>query len=94
VLVQVLPLRVLAHPIWDNAETALGHPVAGTISVDPGTSVIALGLYLSVVGAVFLSTTVAVDRQRADWILYALTMTCSFLRCGFPHSRDRRRSTA
>ena len=25
VLVQVLPLRVLAHPIWNNAETALGH---------------------------------------------------------------------
>jgi hypothetical protein len=73
VLVQVLPLRVLAHPIWNNAETALGHPVAGTISVDPGASVIALGLYLSVVGVVFLSTAVAVDRQRAEWILFALT---------------------
>jgi hypothetical protein len=41
VLIQVLPLRALAHPIWMNAETALGHPIAGTISVDPGASVIA-----------------------------------------------------
>jgi hypothetical protein len=37
VLAQVLPLSVLAHPIWKSAETALGHPVAGTIS-DPGAS--------------------------------------------------------
>jgi hypothetical protein len=73
VLVQVLPLRVLAHPIWNNAETALGHPVAGTISIDPGASIIAVGHYLSVVGVVFLSAAVAVDRQRAEWILFALT---------------------
>jgi hypothetical protein len=73
VLVQVLPLRVLAHPIWNNAETALGHSVAGAISVDPGASVIALGQYLSFVGVVFLSAAVAIDRQRAEWILFALT---------------------
>jgi hypothetical protein len=73
VLVQALPLSVLAHPIWKSAETALGHPVAGTISVDPGASVIALGQYLSIVGVALLSTAVAVDRQRAEWILFALT---------------------
>ena len=73
VLVQVLPLRVLAHPIWKSAETALGHPVAGGISVDPGASVIALGQYLSVIAVAFLSAAVAVDRQRAEWILFALT---------------------
>ena len=73
VLVQVLPLRPLAHPIWNSAETALGHPVAGAISVDPGASVIALGHYLSLIGVAFLSAAVAVDRQRAEWILFALT---------------------
>ena len=73
VLVQVLPLRMLAHPIWKSAETALGHPVAGGISVDPGASVIALGQYLSVIAVAFLATAVAVDRQRAEWILFALT---------------------
>jgi hypothetical protein len=73
VVIQVLPLGVLAHPIWKSAETALGHPVAGTISVDPGASIIAVGQYLSIVGVVFLSAAVAVDRQRAEWILFALT---------------------
>jgi hypothetical protein len=73
VLVQVLPLRVLAHPIWKSAETALGVPVAGGISVDPGASVIALGQYFSVIAVAFLSAAVAVDRQRAEWILFALT---------------------
>jgi len=73
VLIQLLPLRVLAHPIWKDAETALGHPVVGTISVNSGASVIALGQYLCVVGVVFLSAAVAVDRQRAEWILFALT---------------------
>jgi hypothetical protein len=75
VLVQLLPLRLLAHPIWKSAETALGHPVAGTITVDPGMSIIALGQYLSVIAVAFLSAAVAVDRQRAEWILFALTAT-------------------
>jgi hypothetical protein len=73
VVIQVLPLRILAHPIWKSAETALGHPVAGAISVDPGASVIALGQYLSVIAVALLSAAVAVDRQRAEWILFALT---------------------
>jgi hypothetical protein len=73
VMVQMLPLRALAHPIWNSVETALGHPVAGGISVDPGASVIALGQYLSAIAVAFLSAAVAVDRQRAEWLLFALT---------------------
>jgi hypothetical protein len=73
VIVQVLPLGVFAHPIWKSAEAALKHPIAGTISVDPGASVIALGQYLSLTAVAFLSAAVAVDRQRAEWILFALT---------------------
>ena len=73
VLLQVLPLGVLAHPIWSSAGQALGHPVRGAISVDPGASVIALGQYLSMCTVVFLTAAVAVDRRRAEWILFALT---------------------
>jgi hypothetical protein len=73
VMVQMLPLRALAHPIWNSVEPALGHPVAGGISVDPGASVIALGQYLSAIAVAFLSAAVAVDRQRAEWLLFALT---------------------
>ena len=73
VVVQLLPLKLFAHPIWRSAETALGHPIAGAISVDPGASIIALGQYLCVIAVAFLSAAVAIERQRAEWILFALT---------------------
>jgi hypothetical protein len=72
-IVQALPLRSLAHPIWLSAETAAGIPIAGAISIDPGASIVALGRYLSLSALAFISVAVAVDRQRAEWILFALT---------------------
>ena len=72
-LFQVLPLRVLVHPIWMSAEKALGHPVHGAVSIDPGAGLIALGQYLSMCAVTAVSAAVAVDRQRAEWILFALT---------------------
>jgi hypothetical protein len=72
-LIQVLPLRTLAHPIWSSAETALGRPIAGSISVDVGATVMALGQYLTIAAIGLLSAAVAVDRQRAEWILFSLT---------------------
>lgn len=73
IVIQALPLRVFAHPIWKSAEVALAHPLGGAISVDPGASILALGQYLSMAAVAFLSAAVAVDRQRAEWILFALT---------------------
>lgn len=73
ILIQALPLGAFAHPIWKSAEGALHHPVIGAISVDPGASVIALGQYLSATAVTFVSAAVALDRQRAEWILFALT---------------------
>jgi hypothetical protein len=73
VILQILPLHLLAHPIWRSAETVLQHPIAGSISVDPGASVIALGRYLIIAAVAFLSAAVAVDRLRAKWILFALS---------------------
>ena len=71
--IQLLPLGVFVHPIWKSAEKALGHPVAGAISVDLGASVIALGQYLSMIAVAFLAAAIAVDRIRAEWLLFALT---------------------
>ena len=76
--IQVLPLPFLAHPIWTSAETAIGHPIRGAISIDIGASVMALGFYLTIVAVAFWSAAVAVDRQRAEWILFAL-MTATAL---------------
>lgn len=77
-LIQVLPLPFLAHPIWTSAETAIGHPIRGAISIDIGASVMALGFYLAIVAVAFWSAAVAVDRQRAEWILFSL-MTATAL---------------
>src|ERR1035437_9095733 len=40
-LIQVLPLKTigLAHPIWESAAAALGRPLAGSISIDPGARI-------------------------------------------------------
>jgi hypothetical protein len=77
-LIQVLPLPFLAHPYWTNAEIAIGHPIRGSISIDIGASVMALGFYLTSVAVAFWSAAVGVDRQRAEWILFSL-MTATAL---------------
>jgi hypothetical protein len=73
VIIQVVPLSVLANPIWRSAQIALGHPIVGTISIDPGASVVALGQFVSLSVVALLSAALAVDRQRAEWLLFALT---------------------
>jgi hypothetical protein len=71
-LIQVLPLHILAHPDWQSAETAIGRPLGGAISVDIGASVMAIGQYLTVVAIGLWSCAVAVDRLRAEWLLFSL----------------------
>jgi hypothetical protein len=72
ILVQVMPLAALAHPIWASAQAAVAHPLTGSISIDTGASVMALGRYLSIVAAGLVAAAVGVDRQRAEWIRSAV----------------------
>lgn len=76
---QILPLHVLAHPIWSSAETALGQRLAATISIDPGLSALSLGQYLMLAAAAFLAAAIAVDRGRAEGLLFALTAATSMI---------------
>src|SRR5262249_32089830 len=78
-ILQILPLHLLAHPIWRSAETELQHSVAGSISVDTGASIIALGHYLTIAAVAFLSAAVTVDRLRAEWIFFALSVATSVI---------------
>jgi hypothetical protein len=71
---QVVPTGILAHPFWESAEHALGRSFLGTISIDPGASVIALGGYLSLIALVVVSAAVAIERQRAKWMLLSLVV--------------------
>ena len=72
IVFQLVPLGPIANPIWSSAEAALGHPLYGSISIDFGASVMALGFYLSAAGVALLAAAVAVERQRAVWVLFAL----------------------
>jgi hypothetical protein len=78
---QVLPLHAvgLAHPIWESARTALGRPLAGSISIDPGATLICLAQYISTVAIALVAAAVATDRQRAEWILFALVPTTTVI---------------
>ena len=73
-LFQIIPLNHtgLAHPIWQSAEQALGYRISGSISVNPGATLLALGRYMSILAVMLLAAAVAVDRERAEWILFAL----------------------
>jgi len=71
-LFQVAPLGMFAHPIWTSAQGALGHPIVGSISVDVGAGAQALGRYITIVAIGFWTAAAAVDRSRAERILFAL----------------------
>jgi hypothetical protein len=80
-VIQVLPLKIfgLANPVWESAASALGRPLAGSISIDPGVTLLSLAEYLSATGIVFVAAAVAIDRHRAEWIFFALTAATTII---------------
>jgi hypothetical protein len=74
-VVQMLPLDIvgISNPIWDSASVAIGHPIRGKISIDPGFTLLSLAHYLTMIAVIVLSMIVSLDRQRAEWVLFALT---------------------
>lgn len=80
-VVQVLPLQAvgLANPIWESAAAAIGQPLAGSISIDRGATLVALAQYLSIAAIAFVAAAVAIDRHRAKWVLFALTAAATLI---------------
>jgi hypothetical protein len=80
-LVQILPLPVAAllHPIWVSAREALRDASLGSISIDPGATLVALTRYLTVVGIAFTAAAVTVDRERAERTLLAIAAAATLL---------------
>ena len=76
-IIQVIPLpfKSWAHPIWTDAETALGAPMVGSITIDPGATLVAICRYCSVIGILFVATAVTIDRVRAEQVLLWLVGT-------------------
>src|SRR3974390_700465 len=77
-LVQLFPLpKSLAHPIWSDAEAALGTWIPGTITVDPGATVVAICRYFSAIAVLIVAAAVTIDRQRAGRVLlWLLAAAC------------------
>lgn len=73
-VIQLLPIKFLANPIWLSAEAALGSSRHGFITIDVGATVIALGFYLSLIAISLCAAAIAVDRQRAASILCVLNI--------------------
>jgi hypothetical protein len=84
-VVQVLPLQQigLSHPIWVSAAAALGQSLNGSISIDPGATLISLLRFLSIVAILLLAAAVTIDRSRAEWVLLALTAATTFVAAVF-----------
>jgi hypothetical protein len=83
-LIQLMPLPIKnwVHPIWSDAETALGSPIVGSISIDPGATLVAICRYSSAAAILFTATAVSIDRMRAERILLWLvgaSVVCAVL---------------
>ena len=80
-LFQALPLQSLrlVHPIWQSTAAALGVPVAGSVSIDPGATLISFVQYLSAIAIAFVAAAAAIDRRRAEWIFFALTISTTLI---------------
>ena len=75
-LIQAMPLPVSGpvHPIWKSAAPALGLSVAGSISIDPGATLISFVRYVLATAIAFVVAATSIDRHRAEWIFFALTV--------------------
>jgi hypothetical protein len=71
-LFQIIPIGAFPHPIWISANTALSSSVIGSISINPGASLTALIGYSTSVGIFLTATALTIDRQRAEFVLFAL----------------------
>jgi hypothetical protein len=66
-----IPFKSLANPIWPTAATALNDPSRwGHVSLDPGTTLRSLMLYLAVVSLAIATIIMTRDRQRAQTTLF------------------------
>lgn len=80
-LLQIVPIgnNWLAHPAWMSASAALGKPFLGTISVDIGATLLCVARYSLLLAIGVATAATALDRQRAEIILYVLTAAAALI---------------
>lgn len=70
---QILPIDIAANPIWQSASAAIGSPLRGSTSIDPGAGLLAIVEYVAAFAIAVLAASVSADRQRAGVVLTILT---------------------
>ena len=82
-LLQIVPVPDwLAHPAWASASTALGEPFLGAITLDVGATLLGLGRYSLTLAIALVATAVALDRRRAETLLFVLTAAAAAIAAG------------
>ncbi|MDA9503443.1 hypothetical protein XI09_01015 [Bradyrhizobium sp. CCBAU 11386] len=67
-----IPFGGLGNPIWATASAALNEPLAERFTVDLRATMLSLAQYNAIVATALVTAVVALDRQRAARVLYAL----------------------
>ncbi|PNG27339.1 hypothetical protein [Methylocella silvestris] len=84
ILLQMAPApATLAHPVWASVKAGFPTPIWGSISVDIGATALALVRYLSLVGALLLTTALTINRDRAEVTLTAVTAAATLISLAF-----------
>lgn len=83
-LIQIMPMPgdSLPHPAWASASIALGRPLVGAISLDIGATMLCVARYSLVLAVAIIAAAVALDRKRAEIILYLLTTVTALTAAG------------
>jgi hypothetical protein len=84
-VIQTIPLPVpaLVHPIWASTAAALGKELTGSISIDPGQTLISLADYGTTIGVLIGAAAITIDRTRAHSFLLLLTGTAALAGLSF-----------
>jgi hypothetical protein len=83
-LLQIMPTSSswFMNAVWISAAQALGQPLRGAISMDVGATLLTLASYIAVIAAAFIVAITALDRERAESILFALTTIAALIAAG------------
>ena len=67
------PLGWLSNSVWASTSSALNLPIAGSISVDIGATLLAVAMYCAVLATALTVAALASDKRSAAGTLYLLT---------------------
>lgn len=78
---QVLPMpaQALANDIWASGSSALKRPLGGAVTIDIGATLLSLAQYCAVAAAAIVTAAIALDRKRAENILYILVIIATLV---------------